>query len=48
MGAAVNAGPAINSAQGEICPVLSPDGKVLFLLGSGMVKWIDASVLDSL
>jgi len=50
--AAVNLGPAVNSAAPELCPRVSPDGKYLFFLsgksGTYDVYWIDAELIERL
>jgi Tol biopolymer transport system component len=42
-------GERVNSPADETCPVLSPDGKYLFLIsnrsGEFRVYWIDAAVI---
>lgn len=49
---AINMGPKVNSASGEICPSVTPDGKYLFFTsrrrGMADIFWIDASIIDSL
>ncbi len=48
-GTPVNLGPAVNSPFGDYTPMLSPDGRYLFLTsggaGSDDIYWIDASVI---
>ena len=44
----VNFGPNINSANHEICPVISPDKKFLFFLSGENVYWVDAKIIDEL
>jgi len=50
--AAVNLGPAVNSAAPELCPRVSPDGRYLFFLsgksGTYDVYWIDAELIERL
>lgn len=47
-----NMGEAINSADYEFCPMLSPDGKYLFFTRTGErggdIYWVDARIIDSL
>ena len=55
-GAPVNLGPAVNAAEHEFCPMVTPDGKFLFFsrrwgatwetTTAGDVYWVDAGVLD--
>jgi hypothetical protein len=50
--AAVNLGPAVNTAAPELCPRVSPDGRYLFFLsgksGTYDAYWIDAQLLEQL
>ena len=50
--AAVNLGPAVNSAATELCPRVSPDGRTLFFLSSRSgtydAYWIDAQIIRQL
>ena len=47
-----NMGSAVNSAQRDFCPVVSPDGKYLFFSSKrnseGDIFWVDAGVIDLL
>jgi hypothetical protein len=47
-----NMGPAINSAERDFCPMVTPDGKYLFFSskreGAGDIFWVDAKVIDTL
>jgi hypothetical protein len=47
---AINLGPGVNSGAHELCPRVSPDGKVLFFLsgrsGTYDAYWIDARFID--
>jgi ankyrin repeat protein len=49
---AVKMDPPVNSGSGELCPVVSPDGRYLFFLSrrnnTAGVYWIKADVIDSL
>lgn len=43
-----NLGPSVNTANHEICPVISPDGKYLFFLKNHNVYWVDAKIIEEL
>jgi Tol biopolymer transport system component len=47
-----NLGPGVNSASSDFTPMLSPDGKYLFLTshraGASDLYWVDARVIDDL
>jgi hypothetical protein len=47
-----NMGPAINSAERDFCPMVTPDGNYLFFSskreGAGDIFWVDAKVIDTL
>jgi Tol biopolymer transport system component len=43
-----NLGPKVNTANHEICPIISPDGKYLFFLKNHGVYWVDAKIIDEL
>jgi ankyrin repeat protein len=43
----LNLGERINSVAG-ICPIVSPDGSMLFFNGSGDNYWVDAGVIEKL
>ena len=49
----VNLGPRVNSAHGESCPSLSPDGRCLFFSrydevgGVSQIYWVDARVIET-
>lgn len=49
---AKNMGVAVNSAYGEICPVVSPDGKYFFFTsrrrGNADIFWMTAGVIEKL
>ena len=38
----------VNTPEGELCPVVSPDGRYLFFMRSGHVYWVDASCIDNI
>jgi Tol biopolymer transport system component len=48
----VNVGKPVNSASGENCPMLSPDGKYLFFISqrgqTNDIYWVDSAVLEGL
>ncbi len=48
---AMNMGPSVNSASGEICPSVSLDGKYLFFTsrrrGKADIFWVDAKIIDT-
>jgi hypothetical protein len=41
----LNLGERINSVAG-ICPIVAPDGSVLFFNGGGDNYWVDAGVIE--
>ena len=43
-----NLGPRVNTANHEICPVISPDGKYLFFLKNHSAYWVDANIIEEL
>ena len=43
----LNLGERINSVAG-ICPIVSPDGSMLFFNGSGDNYWVGAGVIEEL
>ncbi len=47
-----NLGASINSSDGDLCPVVSPDGKYLFFTryrdGAGDIYWVSSAVIDLL
>jgi len=49
---AKNMGPRVNSFSGEICPVVSPDGKYFFFTsrrrGKADIFWMDAKIIEEL
>jgi len=47
-----NLGPGVNSEEGDICPIVSPDGRYLFFNssrgGNDDNFWVDAAVIEDL
>jgi Tol biopolymer transport system component len=47
-----NLGEPINSDDGDLCPVISPDGKYLFFTryrdGAGDIYWVSAEIIEQL
>jgi hypothetical protein len=43
-----NLGPKVNTANHEICPIISPEGKYLFFLKKHGVYWVDTKIIDEL
>jgi hypothetical protein len=40
--------PTVNTPEGELCPVVSPDGRYLFFMRSYHVYWVDAAIIEDL
>jgi ankyrin repeat protein len=43
-----NLGPGVNTAEDEICPIVSPDGRYLFFNSGADNYWVDAAVIADL
>ena len=42
---AINMGPKINTANHELCPFVTPDGKYFFYSSNEDIYWVDAEIL---
>ncbi len=46
--APIDLGEKINSLQYALCPAVTPDGKQMFLIGSGDIYWVSAKFIEDL
>ena len=47
-GEAVKLSAEINSARGQICPVVTPDGRFLFYLQGTNVRWVSTDFIEEM